>query len=151
MASAASIVTPFPSYYLQSIDSIYLIYKSKPRSKNIFLICSALISMSSHPALLISRYELISSYWKCSNTSRPLKAFSFWTKHKLNGDIVSNIYRTIWTDAEIWHTDELTISPLAKTHPFVFCTLLRGVQPRRSPLLFFVIVCLTSAGFIAFY
>ena len=81
-------------------------------------------------------------------TFRFLRFYYKYNYYANNKIVAPNIYRTIWTGADMWHTDELTISPFAKKHTFVFCTLLRGVQPRRSPLLLLVIVCLISVDFI---
>ena len=71
-----------------------------------------------------------------------------WTKTRRKGNIVSNIYRTICTDADIWHTDALTISPLTSWHTLVLRTSPRGVHPKRSPLLLLVAICWESFVFI---
>lgn len=49
--------------------------------------------------------------------------------------IIGSIIVVILRKAEIWHTDALPISPLASRQTLFLRTSLRGVRPKRSPLL----------------
>ena len=49
--------------------------------------------------------------------------------------IIGDAIIVILRKAEIWHTDALTISPLAYRHTLVLRTSLRGIRPKRYPLL----------------